>query len=159
MRQILLNDARSRMAAKRGGENQRVELHENLLVSDQLAEEILALDEALKKLELRDERPHIGVAADDGEDVDERAEQNALDGVGGQEDVGPVLLGVPGSPTDVDHLHAEILKRLLIVVELARRPVGVGPSEDDVPEVLLKEIDDRLELDRSRLVPLLLLIL
>ena len=51
MRQILLNDARRRLRLKRGGGQQHVEFDESLVPSDELAEELLALNEALKKLQ------------------------------------------------------------------------------------------------------------
>ena len=56
MRQILLNDARNRLRLKRGGDRQRVEIHESLISTDEIAEELLALNEALKKLEKTNER-------------------------------------------------------------------------------------------------------
>jgi RNA polymerase sigma factor (TIGR02999 family) len=51
MRRILIEHARAKKAAKRGGDRERVELHEELLpISIHNADELLALDEALSKL-------------------------------------------------------------------------------------------------------------
>ncbi|HET9219603.1 MAG TPA: sigma-70 family RNA polymerase sigma factor [Terriglobia bacterium] len=50
MRQILIDHARSRRSRKRPGHAQRVSLNEVLIISDSKGEELLALDEALKKL-------------------------------------------------------------------------------------------------------------
>lgn len=50
MRHVLVDHARSRQAAKRGGEFQVVPLEEELAVVGGPAEEIVALDEALKTL-------------------------------------------------------------------------------------------------------------
>ncbi len=51
MRQIILNHARYRVAAKRGGEQQQVELEDHFLVEEDAAEELISLHEALQKLE------------------------------------------------------------------------------------------------------------
>ena len=56
MRRILVDFARSRHYAKRGGGAQRVSLDEALLVPDQSYEDVLALDEALHSLGSIDER-------------------------------------------------------------------------------------------------------
>ncbi len=56
MRYVLLDHARSKGRQKRGGDQQRVPFNDELQVSDQEAEELIALDEALKRLEARDER-------------------------------------------------------------------------------------------------------
>jgi len=56
MRRILIERARQRKAQKRGGDQERVDLGE-LILSDEkggTSDEILALDEALKKLEIKD---------------------------------------------------------------------------------------------------------
>jgi RNA polymerase sigma factor (TIGR02999 family) len=56
MRRILIEHARQRKAAKRGGDQERVELSE-LIPSDERGtalDEIMALDEALQKLEKKD---------------------------------------------------------------------------------------------------------
>jgi len=50
MRQILVQRARARNAAKRGGAPKRVTLEEGLLVGDAPAVDMLALDEALTRL-------------------------------------------------------------------------------------------------------------
>jgi RNA polymerase sigma factor (TIGR02999 family) len=54
MRRILIERARRRAALKHGGELKRVELGDELLVSDERAAELLALDEALAALEQHD---------------------------------------------------------------------------------------------------------
>ncbi|MDT5062750.1 MAG: hypothetical protein QOH63_3209 [Acidobacteriota bacterium] len=56
MRQILVEYARQRGAAKRGGDAQRVELDEAALVSKETDMDLVALDEALKELAAFDER-------------------------------------------------------------------------------------------------------
>jgi len=50
MRHILVDYARQQTAVKRGGEVQRVNLDEGLVVSSERAAELVALDEALKEL-------------------------------------------------------------------------------------------------------------
>jgi RNA polymerase sigma factor (TIGR02999 family) len=54
MRRILIERARRRAALKHGGEFHRIELGDQLLVSDERATELIALDEALAWLELHD---------------------------------------------------------------------------------------------------------
>jgi RNA polymerase sigma factor (TIGR02999 family) len=56
MRTILVDHARSHACAKRGGGAGKLELDEGLVVSQQKASEVVALDEALKELALLD--PH-----------------------------------------------------------------------------------------------------
>ena len=56
MRQIIVDHARRRGAAKRGGALQRVDLDASHLAVDEQAEEILALNEALSRLARLDER-------------------------------------------------------------------------------------------------------
>jgi RNA polymerase sigma factor (TIGR02999 family) len=56
MRRIMVDRARERRALKRGGDAMKVSLDEAALVSEQRAEELLALDEALEKLEAQDPR-------------------------------------------------------------------------------------------------------
>ena len=56
MRRILLNHARDQHRAKRGGRAIQVSLSDVALVSREKTEEIIALDEALKKLAKLDER-------------------------------------------------------------------------------------------------------
>ena len=52
MRQILLDHARHRQAAKRGGsDNRRVNIDAELLIAPEKLEDVLALDEALERLE------------------------------------------------------------------------------------------------------------
>lgn len=54
MRRILVSHARSRHAAKRGGSDQRITLQDELAVTDQRDVNLLALDDALTKLETID---------------------------------------------------------------------------------------------------------
>ena len=56
MRRILVDYARSRHYAKRGGDARQVSLDEALTVSPERATEVVALDDALKRLALIDER-------------------------------------------------------------------------------------------------------
>ena len=56
MRQILIDHARSHARAKRGGGETRISLDEVAVVSDERSEELLALDEALRKLAKKDQR-------------------------------------------------------------------------------------------------------
>jgi RNA polymerase sigma-70 factor, ECF subfamily len=56
MRRILLNYARDRRRDKRGGGAERVSLSEVAAMSEEKSEELIALDEALRKLESIDER-------------------------------------------------------------------------------------------------------
>ena len=56
MRHVLVDHARSRQYAKRGGEANRVTLDDNLAISHEDQIEVLALDEALNRLAALDER-------------------------------------------------------------------------------------------------------
>jgi RNA polymerase sigma-70 factor, ECF subfamily len=56
MRHILVDHARSRHAEKRGGEARKVSLDEAAIVSIERIAEMIALDDALEKLEREDER-------------------------------------------------------------------------------------------------------
>jgi len=56
MRRILVDYARSRHYAKRGGSAQQVSFDEALFVSDERAHEVIALDDALKDLAKFDQR-------------------------------------------------------------------------------------------------------
>lgn len=56
MRRILIEYARSRMAVKRGGERVRVDLDENHVAGWPDPDQLLAIDEALRRLEQEDER-------------------------------------------------------------------------------------------------------
>lgn len=56
MRQILVDYARKRKYAKRGGDAQRIPFEEILIVSDERAADIVALDDALKALSEIDPR-------------------------------------------------------------------------------------------------------
>ena len=51
MRRILVERARQRRATKHGGDFDRIDFHEALLVSQEPEHDLLALDEALSKLE------------------------------------------------------------------------------------------------------------
>jgi len=56
MRQVLINAAEAKRAAKRGGGSPHVELLEHDLVADRAVDDLLALDQALRRLEERSER-------------------------------------------------------------------------------------------------------
>lgn len=56
MRQILVNHARSRGRAKRGGDTTLISLDEAVAMPEARPEELIALDEALKRLEALDAR-------------------------------------------------------------------------------------------------------
>jgi RNA polymerase sigma-70 factor (ECF subfamily) len=56
MRQILIDHARTRRYAKRGGSAVKISLDETAILSDQRADELVALDEALQRLEAIDPR-------------------------------------------------------------------------------------------------------
>ena len=56
MRRIMVDRARERRALKRGGDAMKVSLDEAVIVSEERAEELLALDEALEKLAAQDPR-------------------------------------------------------------------------------------------------------
>ncbi|MBK7404399.1 MAG: sigma-70 family RNA polymerase sigma factor [Phycisphaerales bacterium] len=56
MRDILVDQARRKSAAKHGGQMRRVDLDESDIVLDEAPERLLALDEALRKLEGEDAR-------------------------------------------------------------------------------------------------------
>jgi len=56
MRAILVDHARKRKTAKRGGGRRQVELHDNLIKEDRSLVDILALDEALNRLKAFDAR-------------------------------------------------------------------------------------------------------
>src|SRR5215216_434696 len=56
MRRILIEHARERLAAKRGKRAEHVDIEEAILLTDEMSEEILMLDEALTKLNKIDER-------------------------------------------------------------------------------------------------------
>lgn len=56
MRRILVDHARAKKAAKRGGGRVRVTLQADLAISPEREEDVLALNEALEKLQLVDER-------------------------------------------------------------------------------------------------------
>ncbi len=56
MRSVLVDNARFNKRIKRGGGQERVELSDQMLVSHQRSEELLALDGALERLSASDER-------------------------------------------------------------------------------------------------------
>jgi RNA polymerase sigma factor (TIGR02999 family) len=56
MRHILVDYARKRHRAKRGGDRQQVSLDEAMIVSDERADELIALDDALSNLATVDPR-------------------------------------------------------------------------------------------------------
>src|SRR5947209_8421261 len=56
MRRILVDYARNRHYAKRGGSARQVSLNEALIVSEERSAEVVALDDALKRLATMDER-------------------------------------------------------------------------------------------------------
>jgi RNA polymerase sigma-70 factor (ECF subfamily) len=56
MRRVLMDYAKTRSRVKRGGDAQQIELTESSLLSMAQSEELLALDEALKRLAIEDER-------------------------------------------------------------------------------------------------------
>src|SRR5262245_40629023 len=56
MRRILVDYARNRQSAKRGGDARQVSLDEQLIVSDERSAEVVALDDALQRLATLDER-------------------------------------------------------------------------------------------------------
>lgn len=56
MREILVDRARARRAEKRGGDGLRIDLDQSLIAAGQRSVDILALDEALLKLEKLDPR-------------------------------------------------------------------------------------------------------
>jgi RNA polymerase sigma-70 factor, ECF subfamily len=56
MRRILTDEARSRLAAKRGGGNRKIPLDESSASSEQRSETLLSLDAALSKLAIQDPR-------------------------------------------------------------------------------------------------------
>ncbi|MEZ4699752.1 MAG: ECF-type sigma factor [Rhodothermales bacterium] len=58
MRNILVNYALKRKAQKRGGAQEKLPLDEGLVMSDQRADALLALDEALTRLEAMSVRQH-----------------------------------------------------------------------------------------------------
>jgi RNA polymerase sigma factor (TIGR02999 family) len=56
MRQILVNHAKARSRAKRGGDAPQVSLDEAVIMPEERADELVALDEALHRLEAMNER-------------------------------------------------------------------------------------------------------
>ncbi len=76
MWQILVDHARAKVAAKRGGRQVRVAFSETLNYSDEKAADLVALDDALKELAASDERKArtIELRYFGGLSVDESAE-------------------------------------------------------------------------------------
>ena len=64
MRRILVEKARSKARLKRGGGRHRVELDDPKLAYAELAEELIAIDEALEQLEREDPLLAVEVLAD-----------------------------------------------------------------------------------------------
>lgn len=58
MRNILIEQARRKAAHKHGGSGQRIELTEGLAIVEPPAENLLAVDEVIQKL--NEEKPHLG---------------------------------------------------------------------------------------------------
>ncbi|MDJ0939520.1 MAG: ECF-type sigma factor [Woeseiaceae bacterium] len=58
MRHVLVDHARRKQSAKRGGEWKRLDIDESELSVERLSEQVLALDEALTRLKDIDERGH-----------------------------------------------------------------------------------------------------
>jgi len=56
MRQVLIEHARARLAAKRGGGAEHIEVDEGILLTTEMSEELVMLDEALEKLAKIDDR-------------------------------------------------------------------------------------------------------
>ena len=56
MRRVLMDYAKNRLRAKRGGDRQQIQLSDAVLISDAQSEELLELDEALQKLAIEDNR-------------------------------------------------------------------------------------------------------
>ena len=56
MRKVLVDHARRRLASKRGGGGQRVDLDEALVITENKLEDLIALDEALQRLSQIDHR-------------------------------------------------------------------------------------------------------
>ncbi len=62
MRHVLIDYARAKKTARRGGDRRRVELEEEQLVPDEQIDAVLELDDALRRLEAEHERPAQAVA-------------------------------------------------------------------------------------------------
>lgn len=56
MRRILVDHARRKASDKRGGRHRRITLHENIATNDAMDVDVLALDQALDRLERLDQR-------------------------------------------------------------------------------------------------------
>ena len=56
MRSVLIDNARYFLRQKRGGSREQVAFHEDLLVSEERSDELVALDEALTRLSAADDR-------------------------------------------------------------------------------------------------------
>lgn len=80
MRRILVDYARNRQYAKRGGNAHQVSLKEELIVSEERSAEVVALDDALKSLAAIDERKSqvVELRFFGGLSIDETAEVLAV---------------------------------------------------------------------------------
>lgn len=56
MKRVLMDYAKNRLRAKRGGDRQQIELSDAVLMSEAQSEELLELDLALQKLAIKDDR-------------------------------------------------------------------------------------------------------
>jgi RNA polymerase sigma factor (TIGR02999 family) len=56
MRRVLIDYAKNRLRAKRGGDRQQIQISDAVLMSEVQSEELLELDEALQKLAIEDNR-------------------------------------------------------------------------------------------------------
>jgi RNA polymerase sigma factor (TIGR02999 family) len=83
MRRILVDHARRRKFAKRGGGAQRLSFAETLLVSNEKGSDLIALDDALNKLAVVDERKSkvVELRFFGGLSVEETAEALQISGV------------------------------------------------------------------------------
>jgi RNA polymerase sigma factor (TIGR02999 family) len=61
MRNILVEQARRKATSKHGGETRRVELTEGLAIIEPPADDVLAVDEAIQKLQA--DKPHLAEIA------------------------------------------------------------------------------------------------
>jgi len=77
MRRILIDNARKKNSDKRGGQQQRVEWHDNIAAPIKLTDDLLAIDEALTQLAAEDAesaqlvklRFYAGLSVDEAADV------------------------------------------------------------------------------------------
>ena len=100
MRRILVDQARHKETLKAGGQNKRVELSDVELVFDFPKVDLLALEEALKKLETKDHRKA------------ELVKLRFFSGLTNQE--AAAVLGIASSTADLDWAYAKCWLRLEI---------------------------------------------